>query len=296
MGMLATSVERDYFSELSSSISCYLSLLTAVGDCMGAASPEIGGPYRKRIEQLKNRLYFQASSRELNNSVRVVEGELEDYAVVASQHLNQHDLELRRVIVALDHVIDTLGSCYNAHQLHLQDLAAGLDAAGRGMPNSAEDTAAELRRCAESVQRETASTLESMHKELASVDTRLRGNHSTDPSTGLLNAREITRQMEAFSASGLTFSILRFKLYGSVPEPVMRQAAVKIESQFRYRDRISRWSETEFVVLFQGPPGVAESRAEQVATLLGGRYELATGAHVEVFVHAHREESLTALN
>ena len=89
--------------------------------------------------------------------------------------------------------------------------------------------------------------------------------------------------------------MLRFELHGSVTEPVMKQAAGRIEKQFRHRDRIARWSETEFLVLFQGPPDVAETRAKQVAKLLAGRYELSTGAHVEIMVDSCRAEQELAL-
>jgi GGDEF domain-containing protein len=294
--MIEAPVERDYFSELSSSVSCYLSLLAAVGECVGAASPEVGGPYRKRIEQLRTRLFYQASPRELHNSVKVVEGELSDYAVVAAQCLSQHDLELRRVIVELDRVIDTLATQYDLHQMQLEKVAAGLEGMGPVAQMSAEDAAGELRRSAENVKRETASMLDAMHKEIAEVDSRLRGNQSTDPSTGLLNAREIKRQMEAYTASGLTFSILRFELYGQITEPVMKKAAGRLEQQFRHRDRIARWGEAQFLVLFQGPARVAESRADQVAKILGGRYELATGGEVEIFANAQLEDPQVALH
>src|ERR1700674_3276582 len=100
--------ERDHLTDLSSAVFCYLSLLSSVADCVGQASPEVGGPYRKRIGQLRTRLFFWASSKNIKTSLKPVEGELSDYAVVAAQHLDQHDLELRRAIVTLEHVLDML--------------------------------------------------------------------------------------------------------------------------------------------------------------------------------------------
>jgi GGDEF domain-containing protein len=155
--------------------------------------------------------------------------------------------------------------------------------------------AQELRHRVESINRETDATLDSIRREIAVVEERLRGGGSTDPSTGLLNAREITRQMEAYQTSGVVFSLLRFELHGAVTEPVMKQAAGRIEKQFRHRDRIARWSDTEFLVLFQGPPEVAEGRGTQVAKLLGGRYELTTGGQVEILAQAELTDREVAL-
>ena len=262
---------------------------------MGLASPEIGGPYRKRIEQLKTRVFFEATPKAIKNSLRVIEGELSDYAVVAAQHLDQHDLDLRRAIVALEQAMDRLAASYALHGSGLLDLASRIEASDPAGLMCSSVVAGELRHRVQSMNLETDSTLKSVHQEITAVEERLRGSGSTDPSTGLLNAREITRQMEAYRASGVVFSLLRFALYGSITEPVMKQAAVRIEKQFRHRDRIARWSETEFLVLFQGPPEVAESRATQVARILAGVYELTTGGQVEILAQSQLVDSELAL-
>lgn len=293
--MLEVNVERDHLSELSSAITCYLSLLSAVADCMGLASPEVGGPYRKRISQLRTRLFFQTNSKSMKSSLKAVEGELNDYAVVAAQFLDRHDLDLRRAIVTLERVIDTQATCHDFHRTHLMELAARVDEPALGQqPVSAHELAGELRRSVESMDRETASMLEIARKEVAEVEARLRGTQSTDPSTGLLNARELTRQMEVYRASGLTFTLLRFDFHGLVTEPIMKQAAVRIEKHFRHRDRAARWSDTEFMILFQGPADVAGTRASEVAKTLSGRYQTANGGQTDIVVQAEVADLETA--
>jgi hypothetical protein len=293
--MMETTTDRDHLSELSSAIFCYLSLLSSVADCIGQASPEVGGPYRKRIGQLRTRLFFQSTPKAVKTSLKTVEGELNDYAVVAAQYLDQHDLELRRAIVTLEHVIDTLATRHDFHGTQLREMAERMEHAGPGQPVPLDEVASELRRCVDRMGQETASMLDRVRKEMRAVEDRLRGNQSTDASTGLLNSREIARQIEAYRSSGVTFSLLRFELHGSITEPVMKQAASRIEKQFRHRDRIARWSETEFLVLFQGPPEVAEARGTQVAKLLAGRYQLSTGGQVEIMVDSCLAEPELAL-
>jgi GGDEF domain-containing protein len=290
--MIDPTTERDHLTELSSAVFCYLSLLSSVGDCIGQASPEVGGPYRKRIEQLRTRLFFQATAKTLRSSLKTVQGELNDYAVVAAQHIDQHDLELRRAIVTLEHVLDTR---HDFHGVQLREMVDRMQSAGSEQSVALDEMAGELGRCVDRMSKETASMLERVRKEMAAVEEHLRGSKSTDPSTGLLNSREIVRQIEAYRASGVTFTLLRFELHGSITEPVMKQAASRIEKQFRHRDRIARWTETEFLVLFQGPPEVAETRSSQVAKLLAGPYQLSTGARVEIMVDSRLAEQELAL-
>jgi GGDEF domain-containing protein len=293
--MMEMTTDRDHLSELSSAIFCYLSLLSSVADCIGQASPEVGGPYRKRIAQLRTRLFFQSTPKAIKTSLKTVEGELNDYAVVAAQYLDQHDLELRRAIITLEHVIDMLATRHDFHGTQLREMAERMENSGPGQPVPLNEVAGELRHRVDRMGQETVSMLDRVRKEMRAVEERLRGNQSTDASTGLLNSREITRQIDAYRLSGVAFSLLRFELHGSITEPVMKQAASRIEKQFRHRDRIARWSETEFLVLFQGPPEVAETRATQVAKLLAGRYELSTGGQVEIMVDSGLAEQELAL-
>jgi GGDEF domain-containing protein len=216
-----------------------------------------------------------------------LQAELRDYAAVAAEYLDQHDRDLRCAILSLEDIIESMAHRSEFHGFRLQELAVGIETTNPADHAHSTQTAAELRRCIESMGHETASMLTRMREEIAAVEERLRGSQSTDPSTGLLNSGEITRQIEAYRANGLVFSLLRFELRDVVSEQVMKQAAAKLETQFRHRDRIARWSEREFLVLFEGPPQVAESRTPQVAQLLAGRYDLESGAYLEITIHSH---------
>jgi GGDEF domain-containing protein len=65
---------------------------------------------------------------------------------------------------------------------------------------------------------------------------------------------------------------------------VTRQVAEKLVAQFRPSDRVSRWSPTEFLVLFDAPVEIAERRAPQVVAWLAGSYDLPGGAKEDVTV------------
>jgi len=283
---MAVTTERDYLADLSSSVACYLTTLRAVADCLGQACPGVGIPFRNRIGQLRARLSFEPTREAIRVSAATLEEELKDYAAAAAQYLGRHDLDLRRANLAMEDIIESMARNSEMHASRLQDLATRTETANPGYPADPTQTAAEIRRCIESMGRETESMLARMREEAVAVEQRLRGLNSTDPSTGLLNSDEFTRQIEAHRANGLVFSLLRFELCGTVSEQVMKQAAAKLERQFRHCDRIARGGEKEFLVLFRGAAEIAETRSAAVARLLAGRYDLQSGAYVEITVHS----------
>lgn len=121
-----------------------------------------------------------------------------------------------------------------------------------------------------------------MHNELDGVERRLKEMEITDPITGVMNRREMERQIAARRASGAPLVLLHFRLTGEIDGAVLRQVAARLNSQFRHNDFVSRWDETEFLVLFQGPPEIAQSRASQIVPWLAGSYVLEDGRSAEV--------------
>lgn len=285
-----TATDRDFLPELSSAISCYFSLLSAAGDCLAVASPEVGGFYKTRIEQLRTRLSFQSTPRAIMASLRIMEGELTDYATAAARYLDRRDPGTRGTLMALEQAMDKLSANQAFGGARVRDVAARIEASPPPETASLRALAEQLRGAVQCMHLETGAAPGEVRGEAAPETERFHGEASVDASTGLLNAREMTRQIEAYGSGPVAFSLLRFELQGDVSAPVLKQAARRIERQFRNRDRIARWSEAGFLVLFQGPPEVAETRLAQVAGLLAGRYALETGGHAEIAVQAHLAE------
>jgi GGDEF domain-containing protein len=116
------------------------------------------------------------------------------------------------------------------------------------------------------------------------MENRIKDAAMTDPLTGLMNRREMERRIEAFKATGATPVLLHFHLTGPVTVGVMQQVAARLASQFRHQDFISRWTDTDFMVLFRGPLEIAQARSEQIVPWVAGRYALEDGQSVEVGV------------
>jgi len=264
---------RDLMAELANAVAAYLSTMEVTADCLEESYPEVGTPYRKRIQALQSRVSYDATPKEIRESVRAVHAELRDYASVAKRVRTERSVELEREILALGDIIENLAERQAHYGRRLREFAAQVE---KAMPVEA----AGLHGAVDSMSHETAAMVNRMREQMVELDQRLAGTASTDPVTGLINRRELERQIEAHRLHGATFSLLLFELEGPVGEQVLQMAGAKLASHFRHRDRTARWSDKEFAVLFLGENQLAESRAAEVLPWLAGRYTLENGESV----------------
>ncbi len=269
---------RDYLAEFSSVIASYLLTLSAVADGLAEACPEVGGPYRERLSRLRARLSFEATRDAIAAATKTVEAELQDYAKAVGRYQSHHEIELRSVILLLQQIVDSMALHSEFQGSQLEALASEMEAAGASAGHIER-----LRHCAKGIAADALRMNARMREEIRSVESRLEGSQSVDSCTGLMNHREMVRQIEAARLSGCDFTLLRFELKGVIGEPVLRQAAERLTKSFRHRERIARWGPAEFMVLFQGPRGVAERRAAEIAPCLE-RYSIEGGLRVEASV------------
>lgn len=117
---------------------------------------------------------------------------------------------------------------------------------------------------------------------------RLTRRTVADPDTGLMNRVEMERHLEVRRAEVIEPVLLHLTLGREADPDVTRQVAEKLVAQFRPSARVSRWSPTEFVVLFDGTVEIAERRAPQVVAWIAGRYDLPNGTTEEVTVELGR--------
>jgi GGDEF domain-containing protein len=125
-----------------------------------------------------------------------------------------------------------------------------------------------------------------MRSELAEVSERLRDAEVTDRLTGLMNRREMERQIDQRKAAGDDPVILVFELTGEVRDEIAQQVAIRLTSHFRHQDLICRWTDREFLVMFKGAREIAQARTEQIVPWIAGKYALDDGSSVEIGVEA----------
>jgi len=291
--------ENGQSDPLQSVVACYLSTLVTVANCLAETCPDIGAPYRQRLSRMRARLAFHGTPEAIQASCEDLEAELKDYAVMAAHYAAQQDAELRRCIEGLEEIVRLLAQRQDFYGSRLRQFALQMEATPYPTdPDHLAEVvalqAAGLRSCIESISHESESIVLRMHDELAALEQRLDETKVTDPSTGLMNRREMERQIAAHRSSGKTFSLLKFELAGEqgsgLSDRAAKQVAERLGRQFRHRDLICRWSPGQFLVLFQGPAEIAQSRVAQILPWIEGRYTPESGPVVQVTVEVKQVE------
>lgn len=272
--------ESDKDQTLQKTTDCFLAMLSDVGDCLAEACPEVGGPYQHRFGRLKTRLAFDPQAEAVEESYVAVAAELKNYSRKTSAYLDQHGSELRKTIAELENIVRRLAERQDFYGSRLRQFAMQLES-GQTPCSAAAET---LLRCVEGMTHETRSLVIRMRDEMASVERRLAESEITDPVTGLMNRREMERRIEASKESPAPMTKVLLTLSGEVTDEVAQQAADRISTQFRHQEMVGRWGHAEFMVLFQGPPEIAEMRIAQVIPWISGRYALDHGGACEIAV------------
>ena len=266
-------METEQLNALQAAFSSYLTALGAVADCVGAACPETGGPYRHRLNRLRSRLAFDVTPEAIAESTVVVERELEEYSRKTAGYIAQHGVELRRTVEALDALAKQLAQRQDFYNERLRQLAA--QPTSEGLPGLVEN-----------MSHDTQSLVARMGIELAQVSARLKDAQITDPVTGLMNRKEMQRQIDRQRAAGVDPVLLVFELSGEMCDEIAQQVAERLSSHFRHLDLICRWTENEFLVMFQGTREMAEGRLEQIVPWITGKYVLDKGESIAIRAEA----------
>ncbi len=287
---MSAPTQPDHLADLSHAVAAYLNVMAATADCLEQAFPDAGGPYRQRIHRLRARVGFAATRDAISSSAQTLQDELKDYSGVVSRILTERSVELERGILALGDFIDNLNQLQQIHANRLESFAERIEKTpfpedAQRFSEALAGQSFGLRGLAGEMTRETAALLASIRDQMADIDRRLAGAASTDPVTGLINRREMNRQMDAHSSRGSLFTLLLFELTGPVGDQVLSQAGARLALHFRHNDRVGRWGAREFAVLFMGDPELAQKRGAQVVRALSGRYTLDNGETVLVEAH-----------
>jgi GGDEF domain-containing protein len=283
--------DAEQLSALHTAVTSYLSALLAIADCVGTACPEVGGPYRHRLSRLRSRLAFDTNPAAIVESNATVEKELAEFARKSASYVAQHGMELQRTIGALETIVKSLAQRQEFYGARLRQFAAQMETTA--YPTEPEHLsevvalqAAGLLGCVESMHNDSQSLVARMRDELAATATRLEDAEVTDRLTGLMNRKEMERQIAQCRAAGEEPVLVVFELSGDVSDEVSRQAGARLGSQFRYKDLVCRWTEYEYMVMFQGNKEIAQARTEQIVPWIAGKYPLDSGEILEIRVEA----------
>lgn len=271
-------------------LDCYLSTLVALGDCAVQLCPEVGTSMQNRIVRLRRRLAFDASSQSLEQCRLAIETDLRDYAQQAGEHVRLPLDDARRAWSAAHRLADNLAARHEFYINRLLQFAAQMrDSPAASTPGQHQETseldAAALKSCVDSMHRETTVLLAALRKGLDETRAQLATTEieaCSDAATGLLNRRQMERQIRAHCCSDDApplvvfvlneYSVLETRYGGAVAGQVLREFGERLTARVRPQDTVGRWEDDELLVLFRYQGQDVEARAAQIAQWLEGLY------------------------
>lgn len=276
-------MSEDNLSALHSAVNCYLSTLETVAHALAEACPPVGRPFGQRLSRLRARLAFDSGQEKLEESREITSREVLEYAEKASSYVDRQRVELRRAIAGMEEIVRTMAQRQEFYGERIRRFTMQIEKEHSPTP---EPHVGALMSAVESMSNEAQSLVKKMRDQVAQVEASLAEAEIVDPVTGLINRREMQRSIEAHKARGESPVLLRFDLQGSLPDELARLVSARLVSQFRPTDLVARWSERQFLVLFQGREETARRRVEQIVPWVAGRYRLGGGSVVDVAVEA----------
>jgi GGDEF domain-containing protein len=274
-------------AQVNSMVASFVTTLLNLSECLETASPRVGPPFAARISRMRSRMAFSPSAETTAATVEDLTRELQDFASCAVYYKEEREEAMQHRLEALEQVIYGLARRVDFYANRLRHFATQMETAE--YPTDPEQLsemvalqAAGLRSSLDSLNLETASFAARARAEKAKLTEALNDLHIIDESTGMFNRNTMLRYIEARRDAGHAITLLLFEFDGEFGEEVIRMAAQKLLTQFRHRDRIARWSDHQFLVLFEGPSTLAETRAAQVVPWVSGTYTLEDGSTVQV--------------
>src|SRR5215472_3879820 len=181
-------------------IESYLSLLSGLAECVISASPAVGTPYGQRLKRLRARLEYDPHAGAVEESTDAARAELKDYAHQSAVYVERHGSELRRATEVLMESVRTLSQKQDYYCARLRQFSTRMEttpypADPEHLAEIVSMQAAGLRNCVESLSHEWQSLLTRMKIELVEAERRVAEAETTDPNTGLMNHREMERQL-----------------------------------------------------------------------------------------------------
>lgn len=278
--------DRDAF--LDTALNCYLASILDIAETVAVLSSDIGASCHDQLVRLRSRVAYHASVQTLEESRTALHSELIDFSNKARQYNN---VLAEDVATALALLTQSESAVAVRNDKYIERLARFVEqmeqVAQSGDRALAAGQAVELRGLVESMEQDGRDANAHLKAKLAEFQDKLREVEflaSIDPLTGVPNRREFNRQLEARVGANREFCVLLFDLntfqrinydHGHLcGDQILKQLGNRLSSHVRPRDFVCRWGGDEFVVILECPLQNAEVRAEEIAHLLSGPYNV----------------------
>jgi GGDEF domain-containing protein len=275
-------------SNQQTALACYLSVVVAIGKCIGEVCPSIGAAYRDRLLKLPRRLGFNATPQALDQSREAVETDLAEFTRTASAWNKAGSSHAQHLLPHLTAVAENLGSASELHIEFLQDMAdhmaASAELDGEAQIRSAlKHYAAGLSSYARKSRAEKLSSLADLEHRREKLEQWLAEETTSrlvDAPTGLPNRRaaeyRIETQIEkqkpfcavliAWTGTG---SILQ-RLGPSGADQMIKELGERLAASIRPYDIVFRFARDQILTVFEATAEEVAPRCQQIEGWLRG--------------------------
>jgi diguanylate cyclase (GGDEF)-like protein len=280
-------------------LECYLAAILDVAETVASLCGDVGASCHDQLLRLRSRVAFHPSVQTLDESRDALHSELIDFSGKARQYNNVLAEDVAKALALL---AQSESAVAVRNEKYIERLARFVDqmeqVARSGDRALAAGQAVELRGFVESMEQDGRDANAELRSRLAEFQDKLREVEflaSIDALTGIPNRREFNRQLESRVTANREFCILLFDLntfqrvnydHGHLcGDEILKQLGNRLSTHVRPRDFVCRWGGDEFVAIIECQLSIAQSRAEEIATLLGGIYNvLLEGKEINVNV------------
>jgi len=283
-----SSPEKQPPIESDAALDCYLASILDIAETVASLCGEIGASCHDQLVRLRSRVAYHASVQTLEESRNALHSELIDFSEKARQYNNVLAEDVAKALALLAQNESAVAVRNEKYIGRLARFVEQMEQVARSGDRAlAAGQAVELRGFVESMEQDGRAANAHLQAKLAEFQDKLREVEflaSVDPLTGIANRREFNRQLEARVAASREFCVLLFDLntfqrvnydHGHLcGDEILKQLGNRLSTHVRPRDFVCRWGGDEFVAILECPLAIADVRAEEIATLLSGVYEV----------------------
>jgi hypothetical protein len=263
-------------------LACYLSTVVAIGNCMAEVCPSVGAMYRDRFLKVPRRLAFDATPEALQRSREAVETDLLEYSRTASAWTAAGSNHAALLLEHLRSTEETLVASADLQSAFLDDLAEHIATTAEvdemeQIRISFKRYAAGLSAYARRARTEKLAAIEDLRQRRQEIEAWLAeatASNFIDHETGFLNraAAEVRIATEIGKKQPFCV-ILVAQMEEDSAQPavgqVMKHLGEKLAATIRPYDMIFRWSQNQFVTVFEATSTEIAARVQQIGGWLG---------------------------
>jgi GGDEF domain-containing protein len=245
--------------------------------------------------RLPRRVGFDATIHALEESAGALETDLSEFAAAANAWIDEEAVHAQK---ALDLIAETYGGVAAAEESHastLDDLADQMEACAQidsdaDVRLALRQYATGLRSTARRTKREKLAHLDDLRRQAVDLEEWLqqaRVATTADGMTGMVNRREMERQLQRRLDSNRTFCVLlvhwsargeaepsRLEMVG---DRIAGQIGERLATLVRPRDIVCHWGPGAVAVIFDCPQADVQPRCVQIASWLSDTYNAPPG-------------------